>query len=259
MNGIVAGKLHDGDARSKSKDGVKGGDPTYVPSWSDKAMAALATINLEFNKVHGRRGGVRGGHGDTDLGWFGRAAYSVLSVAGIVGPELMVLGFKALFKGALKKGAALLGKAEAEALGAREVLGGAGVAAATTKRAPSPLMATEGEVARFDDLPGVVGDNLTGHHVPSKNHMAKHGVAAEDGVAFNMEHPHPRSGGRHRDTFTYGTQADINMSSRDALAAGVRDLRRIYARDGLYGPYIRQQLQTLIEMNKPLFPRLFRR
>ena len=64
-----------------------------------------------------------------------------------------------------------------------------------------------------------------------------------------MEQPVPGSGGRHRDTFTYGTRADSGMSSRDALAAGVWDARRIYQQQGLYDSFVRGQLQELIRQN----------
>lgn len=47
------------------------------------------------------------------------------------------------------------------------------------------------------------------------------------------------------------------MISRDALAAGVWDARRVYQQDGLYGIVIRQQLQELIRQNKSMYPDLF--
>jgi hypothetical protein len=89
--------------------------------------------------------------------------------------------------------------------------------------------------------------------------MAQEGVSRGDGIAINMEQPVPGVGGRHRRTFTYGTQADINMTPRDALAAGVWDARGIYRADGLYGPQIRGNLQDLIRMNKTQHPTIFRK
>ena len=74
-----------------------------------------------------------------------------------------------------------------------------------------------------------------------------------------MEHPHPGAGGRHRQTFTYGTKADETLSSRDALGRGVRDTKRIYEEAGLYGPEIRKALQDLIQRNKEAFPWLFKK
>jgi hypothetical protein len=121
------------------------------------------------------------------------------------------------------------------------------------------LLPGEGDVGTYDDLvaAGSKGDNITPHHIPSANRMAKEGVAKADGISINMEHPHPGTGGRHRATFTYGSQADLNMSPRDALAAGVRDLRKIYQADGLYSPQIRDALIELIRQNKTTFPTIF--
>jgi uncharacterized Zn-binding protein involved in type VI secretion len=123
------------------------------------------------------------------------------------------------------------------------------------------LLPGEGQVGKAGDLiaTGSKGDNITPHHMPSANHMAKHGVAWEDGIAMNMEHPHPGRGGRHRETFTYGTTADVNMAPRDALAAGVRNARRIYKKDGLYGPYIRQRLLEHIRSSKTTYPKIFKK
>ena len=72
-----------------------------------------------------------------------------------------------------------------------------------------------------------------------------------------MEQPVPGSGGRHRLTFTYGTNADVGLSPRDALGRGVMDTRQIYQQEGLYDAYIRQQLQEVILQNKQAHPELF--
>ena len=72
-----------------------------------------------------------------------------------------------------------------------------------------------------------------------------------------MEQAVPGVGGRHRATLTYETQADINMTPRDALAAGIWDARAIYRADGLYTPQIRSSLQELIWMNKANHPTIF--
>ena len=121
------------------------------------------------------------------------------------------------------------------------------------------LLPGEGMVGTYDDLiaAGVKGDNITSHHIPSANRMALEGVSKGDGIAINMEQPSPGVGGRHRATFTYGTTADIAMSPRDALAAGVWDARRIYQADGLYTPQIRSSLQDVIRMNKANHPTIF--
>jgi len=123
------------------------------------------------------------------------------------------------------------------------------------------LLPTEGNVGTYDELiaAGSKGDNITPHHIPSANIMAQNGVGKGDGIAINMEQPYPGVGGRHRKTFTYGTTADLNMSPREALAAGVWDARRIYQQDGLYGTQIRSSLQDLIKQNKNTFPDIFRK
>jgi len=121
------------------------------------------------------------------------------------------------------------------------------------------LLPGEGNVATYKELvaAGSKGDNITPHHIPSAKHMAKYGVSKDDGIAINMEQPVPGAGGRHRQTFTYGTTADLDMSARDALAAGVRDARKIYQNDALYGPDIRKQLQEMIRLNKTNHPTIF--
>ncbi|QBG98135.1 hypothetical protein EYC55_22355 [Xanthomonas oryzae] len=93
--------------------------------------------------------------------------------------------------------------------------------------------------------------------MPSARHMAEYGVSKADGIAINMEQPSPGIGGRHRQTFTYGTTADSMMSSRDALAAGVWDARSIFRKDGLYTPDMRGQLIDLIQKNKSKYPNIF--
>ena len=123
----------------------------------------------------------------------------------------------------------------------------------------SQLLPGEGAVATYDELiaAGTKGDNITPHHIPSANHMAQYGVTKGDGIAINMQHPVPGSGGRHRMTFTYGTNADVGLSARDALAAGVWDARSIYRQQGLYDAHMRQQLQEVIRQNKLAHPEIF--
>jgi len=65
------------------------------------------------------------------------------------------------------------------------------------------------------------------------------------------------AGGRHRLTFTYGTQADIGLTPRQALGQGIWDARQIYQQDGLYGPQIRSALQDVIQQNRAANPGLF--
>jgi len=132
---------------------------------------------------------------------------------------------------------------------------------AAKEGAGKSLLPGEVAVGTYDDLisAGTKGDNITPHHIPSANHMKQYGVSKGEGVAINMEHPHPGVGGRHRETASYGTEVDLNMSPRDALGFGVRDARSIYLRDGLYSPEIRQQLQEVIRRNQVDNPGLFNR
>ncbi|WP_200955605.1 hypothetical protein [Massilia sp. Root418] len=132
---------------------------------------------------------------------------------------------------------------------------------ATSTVPAKKLLPDEGKVASYKELinAGSRGDNITPNHIPSAKHMEQHGVSRRDGIAINMEQPVPGTGGRHRETFTYGTQADAKMAPRDALAAGVRDARKIYQKDGLYGTKIREGLQELIEKNKGAHPEVFKK
>ncbi|OEZ96195.1 hypothetical protein DUGA2_63890 [Duganella sp. HH101] len=121
------------------------------------------------------------------------------------------------------------------------------------------LLPGEGNVATYGELiaAGSKGDNITPHHIPSAKHMSQYDISKNDGIAINMEQPVPGVGGRHRETFTYGTTADVDMTARGALATGVQDARKIYQNDGLYGPDIRKQLQELIRQNKATYPTIF--
>jgi hypothetical protein len=135
------------------------------------------------------------------------------------------------------------------------------------------LLPNEGKVGTYKELrdAGSVSDQITAHHIPSNKHMRQHGVPTDDGIAINMEHytqgnpqGFPTNTGRHPDTFTYGNAnkyggGDVNMSPRDALAAGIRDARKIYARDGLYNAEIRKALQEVIQKNKVAHPQIFRK
>ena len=126
------------------------------------------------------------------------------------------------------------------------------------------LLSNEGNVGTFKQLAkqGAAFDNITPHHMPSAAKMKQAGVKRSDGVSMNMEQPHPGTGGRHRETYTYGLTGDkldeyLNLSYRDTLAHDIMDVRNIYMKDGLYTSEIRQGLQDVIQMNKNLFPGLF--
>ena len=94
--------------------------------------------------------------------------------------------------------------------------------------------------------------------------LKKAGIKRNDGVSMNMEQPHPGTGGRHRRTYTYGLSGEklndyLNLSYRDALARDIWDARRIYMKDGLYTPKIRKSLRDVIQLNKELYPELFKK
>jgi RHS repeat-associated protein len=142
-------------------------------------------------------------------------------------------------------------------IGAMVPIGGWIAAAFKWGRRGKRLLKGEGAVGTYGDLidQGSKFDDITPHHIPSAKHMeVKYGVKRDDGIAINMEQPNKGGGGRHRRTWTYGNSADVKMSTRDATAAGVRDLRKIYMNDGLYGPYMRKQLLELIKQLKNCQP-----
>jgi len=131
------------------------------------------------------------------------------------------------------------------------------------------LLPDEGDVGTYKDLidVGSKGDNITPHHMPSDKFMKSKGgdnYKYNDGVAMNMEQPHPGKGGRHRDTATYNNnmtkaekEAYLNLSPRDALAKDIMDARKIYKERGLYNEKIKKGLQDVIKFNKEKYPDIF--
>ena len=124
----------------------------------------------------------------------------------------------------------------------------------------SPLRPGEGNVGTYKDLSraGSKGDNLTPHHMPSDGYMKGRnapGYTRDEGVSMNMDQP--QTGGRHRQTSTYGRSPDLTLSPRDALARDIQDARRIYQRDNLYTPEIRRSLQEVIRQNKAKYGDFF--
>jgi len=127
---------------------------------------------------------------------------------------------------------------------------------------PAPaLLPGEGRVGTYDDLirAGSKGDNLTPHHMPPAAYVQAQGGSYGDAIAMNMEQPSPGTGGRHRMTESYGTQPDLSLTPRDALAQSVWDARGIYASQRLYTPNIRQSLQQVIRQNLNSSPNLYKR
>jgi filamentous hemagglutinin len=76
-----------------------------------------------------------------------------------------------------------------------------------------------------------------------------------DGISINMEMP--ATGGRHRQTNSYGARPDLMIKPRDMLAHDIRDARRIYQNDNCYTSQIRSALQQVITSNKAQHPSTF--
>jgi intein/homing endonuclease len=115
------------------------------------------------------------------------------------------------------------------------------------------LLPGEGKVGTYKKLSkaGKKGDNLTPHHIPSDGFMKGKkvkGYKRDDGISINMEQP--KTGGRHRQTSTYGRKPDLTLNPRDALAKDIKNARRIYQKDGLYTPQVRKSLQDVVKQNK---------
>lgn len=83
------------------------------------------------------------------------------------------------------------------------------------------------------------------------------GYTTNQGIAIMMEHLSPGSGGRHRQTLSYGKSPDLNLSPRQTLALEVWNLRCIYSNQGLYSQQIRKSLQHLIKLNKLAWSSIF--
>lgn len=84
-------------------------------------------------------------------------------------------------------------------------------------------------------------------------------IHRNNSISMNMEQPSPGVGGRHRMTRSYGNGSDLTESARDTLARDIMDARRIYQNDGLYTSEIRRSLQEVIDMNKRIFPEIFKK
>ena len=130
-----------------------------------------------------------------------------------------------------------------------------------------PILMTETNAGTYRDLKhaGVEYDNITPHHMPSTGYMKRNALdpwSLNEGWAMNMYDPGPKYIGRHTRTTTFSTRLTriphyANLSPRDALAYDVREVRRIYMEDGLYGPEVRKRLQEVIKGNKTDFPLTF--
>ncbi|WMT30786.1 T7SS effector LXG polymorphic toxin [Bacillus aerius] len=126
------------------------------------------------------------------------------------------------------------------------------------------LLPNEGKVGTYKELikQGTAFDNITPHHMPADAKMKQSGIKRNNGISMNMEQPHPGTGGRHRETYTYGLSGQklkdyLELNYRDALAHDIWDARKIYIKDGLYNSEIRQGLKTVMNKNREQYPDLF--
>jgi|KBSSwiStaDraftv2_1062776.scaffolds.fasta_scaffold396879_2 hypothetical protein len=136
---------------------------------------------------------------------------------------------------------------------------GAASSGGGTTAAPA-LLPGECAVGTFNDLvkKGKRGDNLTPHHIPSDTFMKEKGVAGYTrgtGICIMMEQP--ATGGRHRQTSTYGRSPDLSQTPKQALDREIADARKIYKDAGLHTPQVEASLQDIRKKNKAAFPGVF--
>lgn len=133
---------------------------------------------------------------------------------------------------------------------------------------------TECSIGTYNDLAnqGVVGDNLTPHHIPSNKYMRincgnentkyyqkspYNAYTMVEGICINVQ------GQRHTRTFTYGTLSDKNAKMYysyhpdAALKFDVINLKDIYVEAGQYKEPIYNTLIELIKQNYTKYPEMF--
>ncbi|WP_139377096.1 ribonuclease YeeF family protein [Halobacillus hunanensis] len=235
---------------------------------SEQKRLSPVTLGYEFTSggVCTREDMMAASAQEEDVGWFKKTASFVLDFIPVVG------NVKAAIE--TKTGENLITGVEYEgwerAILAASVVGGGVVKVlgkgvkGVAKVKGNPLLPTEGKVGTFKELvkQGTAFDNITPHHMPSAAKMKQAGVKRNNGVSMNMEQPHPGVGGRHRETYTYGLSGNkledyLNLGYRDAFAHDILDARRIYMKDGVYTPEIREGLLNTIRKNRELYPELF--
>ena len=123
-----------------------------------------------------------------------------------------------------------------------------------------------GTYKQLDDL-GEVGDNLTPHHMPSDAYMKRRGgskYSRDEGVSVNVEQPHPGTGGRHRQTKTYGgnmtkaeREAYYKMSPAEAMEHDIEDLRKVYEKEGISSDKEDKALNEVRRLNREKYPDIF--
>ena len=88
----------------------------------------------------------------------------------------------------------------------------------------------------------------------SKYLASNYGVSENDGLSMLFETTYYNPGERHGQTATYGSNQSeyLNLSPRDALAADVKDMKRILQEQGLYDDYAKQQLKDYIKQQEQM-------
>lgn len=72
-----------------------------------------------------------------------------------------------------------------------------------------------------------------------------------------IEHPVPGSGGRHRQTLSYGKSPDLSLLPRQVLAKEIADLRALYQKQSVYTIAIKKSLRSLVNLNQSTWVNLF--
>lgn len=116
-----------------------------------------------------------------------------------------------------------------------------------------PKQPNELAVAKYGDIKNTSGpfaskgDNLEGHHTPSKEYLKKYGIKADDGIAVNMHR------NRHQATTTYGSGVKripeyYEQTPRDALTRDIRELRTINRKAGIDRRETNDAIRSIIKM-----------
>lgn len=93
--------------------------------------------------------------------------------------------------------------------------------------------------------------------------MKKFGVSRKDSYAMNLEQP--KTGGRHRRTFSYGRMPDevkkryFKLNARDMLAFDLWDARRVLKEDGLWNSDARKAFSDYIKAYEEAYPEIFKK
>ena len=126
------------------------------------------------------------------------------------------------------------------------------------------LLPKELSFGLYGEMDNDEGDNITGHHMPSKAYMKdNYNIDEKKGLALFLEHIYPGKGGRHKRTFTYGRtgrdkQLYEKLSPNDALDFDIKDVRRILKEDGLLNEHAEKKLMEYVAKCRELYPNIFK-